>query len=65
MIIDTSNSRIALNLSQEEALQMIKDLSEMIIHSNKTGNAWKGQGVVMDNENGQQSPGRFIMRVEK
>lgn len=66
MHLDFSSDRAALNLTKEEAQDLIDQLTRACMHCVKPGAAWFGTNVLMVNESeGTHEPGRLTFRVEK
>ena len=63
MILTVSGSRLELDLTKAEALQLIERLSRAVAHANRASSAWFADGIVVEAA-GNQSAGRITIRVE-
>lgn len=64
MHIIVSGSRLELELTETQALQLIEQLSKGVAHCKKTGQAWFANGLTVEG-NGKQAAGRITIRIEK
>lgn len=64
MNIETKTKRVAVNLTIEEAMKLIEELSKSVNHANKVGGAYFTGPAIFENENGDVA-GRVTFRVER
>lgn len=66
MHVVTFDSRIELELTQEQALKMIADLSALVGKANQTGEAWVATAATVEKAGvSSPAPGRITLRVTK
>jgi hypothetical protein len=65
MIVQASSGRYALEMTTEEALDLIAKLSRSVAQATRTENSWFAEGVSVDVGLDHNLAGRMVFRVEK
>lgn len=62
MNIEINGNRVEIEMTQEQALEMIANLSKAVAHAGKTGMGYFCEGATLENQS-VVSPARATIRV--
>lgn len=64
MHIIANGSRLEVELTESQALELIEKLSKAVAHSKQVGGAWFAQGATLEHKD-NHAAGRVTFRVER